>query len=34
LMGDLNGSPEYRASLVAVLARRALDHLGEARSYK
>jgi carbon-monoxide dehydrogenase medium subunit len=34
LLGDLNGSPEYRASLVSVLARRALDHLGEARSYK
>ena len=34
LLGDLNGTPEYRANLVAVLARRALAHLGEARSYK
>jgi aerobic carbon-monoxide dehydrogenase medium subunit len=34
LLSDLNGTPEYRASLVAVLARRALGHLGEARSYK
>jgi aerobic carbon-monoxide dehydrogenase medium subunit len=34
LLGDLNGTPEYRAALVSVLARRALDHLGEARSYK
>jgi aerobic carbon-monoxide dehydrogenase medium subunit len=34
LLGDLNGTPEYRANLVAVLARRALGHLGEARSYK
>jgi carbon-monoxide dehydrogenase medium subunit len=34
LLGDLNGTPEYRASLVAVLTRRALGHLGEARSYK
>jgi aerobic-type carbon monoxide dehydrogenase small subunit (CoxS/CutS family) len=28
------GSGEYRANLVCVLARRALDHLGEAHSYK
>jgi aerobic carbon-monoxide dehydrogenase medium subunit len=34
LMSDLNGSLEYRANLIAVLARRALGHLGEARSYK
>jgi aerobic carbon-monoxide dehydrogenase medium subunit len=34
LLGDLNGTPEYRANLVVVLARRALSHLGEARSYK
>jgi aerobic carbon-monoxide dehydrogenase medium subunit len=34
LLSDLNGTPEYRANLVAVLARRALGHLGEARSYK
>jgi aerobic carbon-monoxide dehydrogenase medium subunit len=34
LLGDLNGTPEYRASLVTVLTRRALNHLGEARSYK
>jgi len=34
LLGDLNGTPEYRANLIAVLVRRALGHLGEARSYK
>jgi carbon-monoxide dehydrogenase medium subunit len=34
LLSDLNGSGEYRANLVCVLARRALDNLGEARSYK
>ena len=34
LMGDLNGTPEYRVNLIVVLARRALRHLGEARSYK
>jgi carbon-monoxide dehydrogenase medium subunit len=34
LLGDMNGSPEYRANLVMVLARRALDHPGCATSYK
>lgn len=30
MMGDIHGSPEYRANLVAVMARRALENLGEA----
>jgi aerobic carbon-monoxide dehydrogenase medium subunit len=34
LLSDLNGTDEYRANLVCVLARRALDNLGEAYSYK
>jgi aerobic carbon-monoxide dehydrogenase medium subunit len=34
LLSDLNGTGEYRANLVCVLARRALDNLGEAHSYK
>ncbi len=34
LLSDLNGTPAYRANLVAVLARRALAHFGEAHSYK
>ena len=28
MMGDIHGSPEYRANLVAVMARRALQNLG------
>jgi aerobic carbon-monoxide dehydrogenase medium subunit len=34
LLSDLNGNGEYRANLVCVLARRALENLGEAHSYK
>jgi carbon-monoxide dehydrogenase medium subunit len=34
LLSDLNGTPAYRANLIAVLARRALGRLGEAQSYK
>jgi carbon-monoxide dehydrogenase medium subunit len=34
LVSDLNGTTEYRANLIAVLARRALTHLGETRTYK
>jgi aerobic carbon-monoxide dehydrogenase medium subunit len=34
LLSDLNGTGEYRANLVSVMARRALDNLGEAHSYK
>jgi carbon-monoxide dehydrogenase medium subunit len=34
LLSDLNGTPAYRANLIAVLARRALTHIGEAHSYK
>ncbi len=34
LLSDLNGDGEYRANLVCVLARRALENLGEAHSYK
>jgi aerobic carbon-monoxide dehydrogenase medium subunit len=34
LLSGLNGTGEYRANLVCVLARRALDNLGEAHSYK
>jgi carbon-monoxide dehydrogenase medium subunit len=30
MMGDIHGSPEYRANLVAVMARRALQNLGGA----
>jgi carbon-monoxide dehydrogenase medium subunit len=30
MMGDIHGSPEYRANLVAVMARRALENLGSA----
>ena len=30
MMGDIHGSPEYRANLVAVMARRALQNLGAA----
>lgn len=28
MMGDMHGSPEYRANLVAVMARRAMENLG------
>jgi aerobic carbon-monoxide dehydrogenase medium subunit len=34
LLSDLNGTGEYRANLVSVLARRALENLGEAHWYK
>jgi carbon-monoxide dehydrogenase medium subunit len=34
LLGDLNGTPEYRANLVMVMARRAVDHPGCVNSYK
>lgn len=34
LLGDLNGTPEYRANLVLVMARRALENPACARSYK
>ncbi len=34
MMEDLAGSSEYRANLVLVMARRALERLGEACSYK
>lgn len=34
MLDDLNGSPQYRANLVLVMARRAMENLGEARSYK
>jgi aerobic carbon-monoxide dehydrogenase medium subunit len=34
MMEDLAGSSEYRANLVLVMARRALQNLGAARSYK
>lgn len=30
MMGDIHGSQEYRANLVAVMARRALENLGTA----
>ncbi|WP_026381426.1 FAD binding domain-containing protein [Afifella pfennigii] len=32
MMGDIHGSPEYRANLVAVMARRALGSLGSAEA--
>jgi CO/xanthine dehydrogenase FAD-binding subunit len=31
---DLTGSAEYRANLVVVMARRALQYLGSAHAYK
>ena len=34
LLGDNNGTPEYRANLVLVMARRAMQNLGSAQSYK
>jgi aerobic carbon-monoxide dehydrogenase medium subunit len=34
MLSDLNGSQAYRANLVTVMARRAMAHIGEARSYK
>jgi carbon-monoxide dehydrogenase medium subunit len=34
MLEDLSGSSEYRAHLVLVMARRALEHLGQASSYK
>ena len=34
LLDDLNGTPEYRAHLVMVMARRAMENLGTALSYK
>jgi carbon-monoxide dehydrogenase medium subunit len=34
MLEDHVGSSEYRANLVLVMARRALEHLGEASSYK
>jgi len=34
MLADLNGTPAYRANLVLVMARRAVDAMGEARSYK
>ncbi len=29
MMGDIHGSAEYRANLVAVMARRAVENLGQ-----
>jgi aerobic carbon-monoxide dehydrogenase medium subunit len=34
LLDDLNGTPDYRAHLVQVMARRAMENLGSAQSYK
>ena len=34
MLGDANATPEYRAHLVVVMARRALQNLGRAMSYK
>jgi carbon-monoxide dehydrogenase medium subunit len=34
LLGDLNGTAEYRANLVMVMARRALENPARAKSYK
>jgi carbon-monoxide dehydrogenase medium subunit len=34
MLSDLNGSAAYRANLVSVMARRAMQHMGEAISYK
>jgi len=32
MLGDIHGSQEYRANLVAVMAKRALQHLGTAEA--
>ena len=34
LMEDLNATSEYRANLIKVMACRAIEHMGEARSFK
>ena len=34
MLEDLNGTPEYRAHLIMVMARRAMENLGTAQSYK
>jgi carbon-monoxide dehydrogenase medium subunit len=34
MLGDNVGTPEYRAHLVMVMARRAMAHLGTTQSYK
>lgn len=34
MLEDLNGTPEYRAHLVMVMARRAMENLGTVQSYK
>lgn len=34
MMGDQNGTPEYRAHLVMVMARRAVENMGKANVYK
>ena len=34
MLGDQNGTPEYRANLVLVMARRAMENLGAITVYK
>jgi carbon-monoxide dehydrogenase medium subunit len=34
MMGDHNGTPEYRANLVMVMARRAMENLGAIKVFK
>ena len=34
MLGDQNGTPEYRANLVKVMARRAMENLGTISVYK
>ena len=34
LLADLSGTPEYRAHLMLVMARRAIENLGSTQSYK
>jgi carbon-monoxide dehydrogenase medium subunit len=34
MMGDSNGTPEYRANLVMVMARRAMENLGTIKVFK
>ena len=34
MLADLNGTPDYRANLALVMTRRAVDGMGETRSYK
>jgi hypothetical protein len=34
MLSDQNGTPEYRANLVSVMARRAMENPGSTSVYK